>query len=189
MNVYDFDYTIYNGDSTVDFWKFCLRKHPYALLSLIPSVVGFGLYLFRIIDKTKFKQMFYTFLKYIPSIDDELSLFWEEKESKIQSWYIAGKKDDDIIISASPYFLLKPICDKLGVRVIASIVEKHTGVYTGENCYGDEKVKRFQSEFPCSEINEFYSDSISDKPLADLSKIAFLVLGDKIIEWEGHENG
>lgn len=26
MNVYDFDGTVYRGDSTVDFWLFCLRK-------------------------------------------------------------------------------------------------------------------------------------------------------------------
>ena len=26
------------------------------------------------------------------------------------------KKDDDIIISASPEFLLKPICERLGIK-------------------------------------------------------------------------
>ena len=34
MNVYDFDETIYNGDSTRDFVKWCMKKHPKALLSL-----------------------------------------------------------------------------------------------------------------------------------------------------------
>ena len=28
MNVYDFDKTIYKGDSTLDFYFFCLRKKP-----------------------------------------------------------------------------------------------------------------------------------------------------------------
>ena len=28
IDVYDFDGTIYDGDSTVDFTRFCLRRHP-----------------------------------------------------------------------------------------------------------------------------------------------------------------
>ena len=28
MNVYDFDKTIYDGDSSVDFYKFSLKRHP-----------------------------------------------------------------------------------------------------------------------------------------------------------------
>ena len=28
MNVYDFDGTIYDGDSTFDFYKYCMKKHP-----------------------------------------------------------------------------------------------------------------------------------------------------------------
>lgn len=31
MNVYDFDETIYDGDSTVDFYKYCLRRRPYII--------------------------------------------------------------------------------------------------------------------------------------------------------------
>ena len=33
MNVYDFDKTIYYGDSTADFYLFCLKRHKkYSLL-------------------------------------------------------------------------------------------------------------------------------------------------------------
>ena len=31
IDVYDFDGTIYDGDSTVDFTRFCLRRHPGVL--------------------------------------------------------------------------------------------------------------------------------------------------------------
>ena len=34
MNIYDFDGTIYNGDSTIDFWLFTLKRHPSALLMI-----------------------------------------------------------------------------------------------------------------------------------------------------------
>ncbi|MGN0993694.1 MAG: hypothetical protein ACI4PD_01130, partial [Butyricicoccus sp.] len=37
MNVYDFDNTIYRGESTVDFFRFCLRKKP-SMVRYLPSV-------------------------------------------------------------------------------------------------------------------------------------------------------
>lgn len=37
MNVYDFDKTIYYGDSTADFYLFCLKRHK-KILTLAPSL-------------------------------------------------------------------------------------------------------------------------------------------------------
>ena len=92
---------------------------------------------------------------------------------------------DDVIISASPTFLLEPICKRLHINyLIASEVDKYTGKYDGTNCYGVEKVKRFNKIFPNSSIDNFYSDSLSDTPLAKLSKHAFLVSNNKIINWK-----
>ena len=34
IDVYDFDGTIYDGDSTVDFVFFCLRRHPGVIAGL-----------------------------------------------------------------------------------------------------------------------------------------------------------
>ena len=34
VDVYDFDGTIYDGDSTVDYVRFCLRRHPRMLCAL-----------------------------------------------------------------------------------------------------------------------------------------------------------
>ena len=39
MNVYDFDKTIYDGDSTADFYIFSLKRHKKILL-LAPSLIG-----------------------------------------------------------------------------------------------------------------------------------------------------
>ena len=39
IDVYDFDGTIYDGDSTVDFTRFCLRRHP-AVLAGLPRFIG-----------------------------------------------------------------------------------------------------------------------------------------------------
>ena len=64
MNVYDFDKTIYGGDSTADFYLFSLKRHKKILL-LAPSLFGAFLkfYLFKKGSKTDFKQVMYRFLK------------------------------------------------------------------------------------------------------------------------------
>lgn len=44
MNVYDFDGTIYNGDSTIDFFLYALKRNPSVLRYLPKQVWGFVLY-------------------------------------------------------------------------------------------------------------------------------------------------
>ena len=92
---------------------------------------------------------------------------------------------DDLVVSASPEFLLAPACRRLGIRPpIASRVDARTGRYTGLNCKGAEKVSRFREQYPDAEIGQFYSDSRSDAPLAHLARRAFLVRGDSYTSWE-----
>ena len=179
MNVYDFDQTIYHGDSTRDFYFFCLKNYP-VIAKYLPMQGWYGIWFgLKIMPKTKFKEKFYSFLKSVPDIDGAVEKFWQSHERNLKEWYIKQKKEDDLIISASPEFLLTPLCDKLGIKVIASRVDKYNGKTEGENCWGEEKVRRFYA-IGGGRIDEFYSDSYSDTPLALLAKKAFLVKGDKI---------
>ncbi|MBR2715610.1 MAG: HAD-IB family phosphatase [Ruminococcus sp.] len=184
MNVYDFDNTIYDGDSTADFYLFSIKRHKKILL-LLPSLLLHFIkyYGFKIGSKTEFKENMYSFLKYC-DIDNDIEVFWNSHINNIKSFYYNQKKDDDVIISASPEFLLKPLEEKLGFKVIASKVDKHSGKYSGENCYYDEKVRRFYEIYPDGEIDDFYSDHYSDEPLANISKNAYIVDKDKIINWD-----
>lgn len=186
MNVYDFDDTIYRGDSTADFIFRCLKKKPSLAFKIASCGVPFIAYLTKRGSKTAFKEKMYSFLQKIDNIDKEVEDFWNENLHNIKSWYKKQQRDDDVIISASPEFLLAPICKKLGIKyLIASQVNKTTGIYSGINCYGTEKVRRFYEVFgEGTEIDSFYSDSQSDKPLADLASNAYLVDGDKITQWE-----
>ena len=189
VNVYDFDDTIYRGDSTLDFWKFCARRHPKVLLSLPRVGVSFCRYLFGRCGKTAFKEVFFSFLRFVPDVEAEVSAFWNEHESKIQHWYLSQKHDADVIISASPEFLLKPAAERLGVSLIASRVDETSGMFSGENCKGEEKVRRFATEYPGVEIGKFYSDSLSDTPLAKLAHEAYIVSGDEFIPWNEYHPG
>ena len=184
MNVYDFDNTIYDGDSTVDFYVFCLKRHP-SILTLFPRQIWSAvLYKLGKIAKVRFKETFFCFLQKLEHVDNEVSLFWDVRESRIKRWYCVQKKEDDLIISASPFFLLKDICDRLQIKyLIASPVNPQTGKFEGSNCYGEEKVKEFRRKFPNAEIDKFYSDSVSDAPLAELAHKSYLVKKDAVSYW------
>lgn len=184
MNVYDFDGTIYDGDSTIDFYLYCISKNPKVLKSMIKQIKGFLLYFFKRIDKTEMKQYFYSFLEQLDNVDVLLESFWDKNISKIKPWYMNQKKVDDVIISASPKFLLEVVCKKLEIKnLIASKVDKENGKCLEKNCRGEEKVKLFKKMFENAEIDKFYSDSKSDLPLAKYSKEPYLVNKNKITKW------
>ena len=184
-NVYDFDETIYNGDSTFDFYRFCLKKHPVMILEYPLLFTYCILFVLGLSSQTKFKEKFYRFLKYLKDVDDLLIEFWNINQVKIKEFYRKNHQENDIVISASPEFLLIPICRSLNISYLfASNVDKRTGKYTGENCKGKEKVRRLREALPDAAVGEFYSDSPSDTPLAEIAEKAYLVKGTRITPWD-----
>lgn len=183
VNVYDWDKTIFPVDSTFAFYRFCLKHYPGVLRAAPRALAMLPGYWTKNCTKTRIKEQFYGFLRYVPDIDAALETFWNENFSRINAWYLDQRRDDDIIISASPEFLVKIPADRLGVRLLASRVDRHTGATEGENCHGAEKVVRLHAAFPDVQIAEFYSDSRSDAPLAALAERAFLVDGSLRMPW------
>lgn len=183
VNVYDFDKTILPYDSTEHFFAYCVRRWPRVVgpaLRAVPMVPGMKL---RWTTKTRVKEVFYRFLTQVPDIDAAVEDFWRTRFSDLNDWYLAQMRPDDIISSASPDFLLRPVTTRLGVRLIASRVDKYSGWTLGENNHGEEKVRRLEKEYPGLGIAEFYSDSLSDAPLARLAERAFLVKGQCLSPW------
>ena len=184
MNVYDFDDTIYNGDSTIDFYLYCLKKHKKLIKYIPKQVKGIFLHFIKKISKEEMKEYFFSFLKEI-DIKKEVKLFWKDNKKHIKKWYLDNQKEDDVIISASPTFLLEPICKELNIKyLMATDMNLKTGKIIGKNCKGKEKVKRFKKEFKNKKIENFYSDSKSDQPLAEISKQAFIIDNENIYEWK-----
>ncbi len=182
MNVYDFDGTIYAGDSTIDFWFYCIKKYPAALKTLPGTLCNLLRYHTKLVRLEVFKESFYGFLRSIPDAQNEVISFWDIHFDKLQKWYMKQKSESDVIISASPEFLLQECCTRLGVRLIASKVDSRTGRLQGNNCKGNEKVRRFRTAYPNAVIENFYSDSYSDKPLADLAMHSYFVKGNVLTE-------
>ncbi len=184
MNVYDFDKTIYKHDSTADFFIYSIFRHP-RILCLIPSIIaGFvRFYILKKGTKTEFKTKIMRFVKHI-DFEKDINDFWDKKIKYIKDFYYKTQRDDDVIISASPRFILEPVCKMLKINnLICSEVDSETGCFLRENCHGKEKVKRFREIYKDAKIDEFYSDSFSDTPLAEISQKAYMVKGEKLTPW------
>lgn len=185
VNVYDFDKTILPYDSTAAFYKWCARRWPRCVKPSLPMLYKGPMYVLGLATKTEMKDAMYGFLTLVPDVDAAVEEFWAEHYKNLNGWYLEQKRPDDIIISASPDFHIRPVTEKLGVRLIASRVSKYTGITEGRNNDGEEKVRRLHAEYPEVEIADFYSDSLHDSPLALLARRAYLVKPDRIVPWPG----
>ena len=186
MNVYDFDKTIYRGDSTKRFIIHLIKRQP-ALMRFLPGFAVNGLlFVARLRKKQTFKErMFRAFFGHAKNIRGELELFWDANMSRVFHWYMDNRKDDDVVISASPVDIVRPCCERLGIKhIMGSPVDLATGTYSGANCHGEEKVRRFSAAFPGAEIENFYSDSHSDDPMARIACRSFMVKGEELSPWE-----
>lgn len=183
MNVYDFDRTIYEGDCTYDFYRYALKKYPQIMLQLPRVMVAFIRFRMKKISRTQMKEVIYRFIFKMKNLEQEIESFWDLNQHKIKEWYLAQKQTDDLISSGSPSFLIKPICQRLKLKFIASEVDIKTACFKGLNNYGDQKVIYFKQLFPDAVIDKFYSDSFSDTPMAKLARQAFLVHKQKIKPW------
>ena len=187
VDIYDFDKTIYDGDSSIDFFMFSLRKRCSIIFNVPKIVIYYVLYFLKIKSKKEVKEIFFEFLNRIDDVDLLIKEFWSVNKNKIKKFYLDKKNHDkDIIISASPEFLLKPICQEFKVYdLIASDVDKNSGKFLGENCKGIEKVIRLKDKYKNIKVNNVYTDSYSDQPLIDIANSAYIVRGDDIekIKW------
>ena len=183
MNVYDFDNTILRGDSSARFFAWCLRRHPRMWLDLPAQAANGILFLLKLKPKQAFKQRMFGYLRFIDA-DREVQAFWAVNLGRVKAWYRQVHQTDDVVISASPEFLIRPACEALDIRhVLGSPVDRATGAFHGPNCHGPEKVRRFREIWPDACVENFYSDSHSDDPMAALAQRAWLVKGEKIEAW------
>ena len=144
MNCYDFDKTIYNGDSTKDFYLFCLKRHKGIIKTFPGLIKAFTkFYVLKKGNKTDFKEKMYRFLPYV-NIEKDLPEFWASHKNNIKDWYYKTQREDDVIISASPEFLLEPICKELGIKYLKEstvMVKKKSEDFM--KCFLTERLRTF----------------------------------------------
>lgn len=177
--VYDFDKTIYNGETSTDFMLFFLKRNPRYIIRICN--VLYSLFYYKK-DLKKSKEIFFRILNgvNIEFLKEEINEFWEVKKGKIFSWVydeiLENKKvaDELILISATPSIFLEKISKELGFdKLLGTEFENTNKLFDskikGANCKGKVKVNRLNEYINNYTILKFYSDSMSDKPLFDLA--------------------
>lgn len=186
---YDFDKTIYKGDSSTDFFFYMIFSRPYLLLFAPYFLVVFALYGMKIVKKKKFKECMFFFIPWYSNIEKIVDKFWEKNANKIMKWYPPQKKaEEDVFVSASLLFIIKPVLQMLNIKnYIATNYNVKTGKIYGKNCYGEAKVEEFKRVYPKATLEAFYSDSLSDLPMMRIADKAYLVNGEEVKEINVHD--
>jgi len=188
LSLFDFDGTITTDDSFIKFIRYCVGdiKTAGGMLCLSPMLISYKLklipnyrakqrmlsYFFKGMDERQFQKLAKEYsLNHIDTIVRPKAI------EKI-TWH----KDQGhtiVVVSASIECWLKPWCDKHGLDLIATKLEKEEGSITGKlltkNCYGIEKTNRINEEYNLSDYEYIYAygDSQGDKELLTLANESF----------------
>ena len=185
MNVYDFDNTIYNGESCFDLFLFYIRKDP-GLLRLLPKVlIAFAKYKRGKVTADAFLRenaaLVEQELRKIPHIEDDMRVFWDRHMRKIKPAFAEMLHADDWIVTAAPDFSMREVCRRLGVRnCVSSRVDLETCRILHFNLR-ERKIDAFRAACPDAQIDAFYTDSpANDAPLIEMAEHAYVVRGNRI---------
>lgn len=188
-NIYDFDDTIYKGDTFIDLLKYSFLRHPFLLLnSIFKTIPLYFKYKKNSIPFERVKETLLSFLFKINNKDKYIKKFINSKKENIKTWYINNQKENDIIISASYEIWIKPFCNEIGIKNVIATKTDNIGNIIGKNCKREEKVRRLNEEFPNIVIDESYSDSQTDIPMLEVAKKAFVVEDDILVPYDKNYN-
>lgn len=200
LAIFDVDYTLTKSETLYELSKFMIRKDKKLLRHLPGSLGSAMFYVFKIFDEKQAKNNFIRFLNGIQEekLSELMKEFYHQKLSKIlyKDAIDTIKKLKDqgcliYLISASPEAYLKELYEIKEVdMIIGTKLEYGNSRYTiqGNNCKGEEKVKRLMEVLEKENIevdfknSYMYSDSLSDLPLLKLVGNPFLINYKK-----GHE--
>lgn len=195
LAIFDIDYTITRKETLMEFFKYIVSK-DIKNIKFLPRALYSGLmYGVKVYDEKRVKECF---LKFIENIDEaELAKltksFYDERISKILYKdavdMIKKLKSEGymvVLISASPEFYVKEFYAIKEVDLIIGTKftfdsGKFIRKMDGNNCKGEEKVKRLNEVLKEKNIkvdfenSYMFSDSLSDKPLLDLVGKPYLI--------------
>lgn len=186
MNVYDFDNTIYKGESAIDFFLYYMKRDPKLLLYLPKVIVALLKYKARKITineaLNEYGTLVESYCRGVADLEGDIKKFWDKNIGKIKPFYAEIRKDDDVILSAGFDVVLEEMGRRTGIKNIVSTETDRENFAIKNFCFRENKVKIFRKYYPDAVIENFYTDSLNDQPIIDLAQNAYLVKGDKIIK-------
>lgn len=184
MNIYDFDDTIYNGDTNRDILMYGFKKHPFLVLKALKKAKKLQKdYKRGVIEFERVKEAMLSFIFEIKNYPKFINDFVDSHMKNIKPWYLNRRTQNDIIISASYELWIMQFCKRLGIRYVIATKTDSEGKIIGKNCKGAEKLKRLASVIPNAVIVSAYSDSSCDIPILEAARTAYVVEGDKLITY------
>ena len=175
IRVFDFDNTIYNGNVTDDFIWYARMQCKTKLVDRLSIRLICLRHTFGSFTREQFLELIF---KHLHLESNELANlvneFWKAHRKFIRPFFWKLRHKGDIIVSASPDFIIQPFTDSIKAQLVASKFDTQKGLFIGKPCYGEEKVRRLV-ELGVDKPDEFYTDSMIDAPLIKYSKKAFLV--------------
>ena len=184
MKVFDFDNTLYHGESSVDLAFYMMNRNRKILLYVPSILINLAKYKLCLIDREKAERSINEFLKFAINDKHEAEQtvrdFWKEYSSRLDKNMLKRVGKDDLIITAGPDMLINGIKEKLGTEhIISSIIDpdKREVVYFN---FADNKAKRYKELYGDTPIDSFYTDSFNDRALMKLAKKVYIVDNGKI---------
>ena len=190
LGVFDFDGTLYQGDSLFDFSVFYYRKkllRCWRIPVLLLMWLGWKL---SLIQTQKFKQRFIGFIKgdTEEEIQEKAEEFWRTSSkynAKVCQELKQAKERGmlTVVVSASPHLFIAPAVKSLGADLLIAtpLTIKPSAYLLGENCRGKEKIRRLKEEFGELNMLVAYSDNEDDVPLLRLAEKGYRVVKNEIV--------
>lgn len=179
MKVFDFDNTLYRGESAVDFVLFMIRCNRKILFWLPKIFWNLLKYKLCLIKKDNIEAQIDRFLQScLPEQDVLLPLvrqFWRTHLHKLDTGMTAKVMPEDVIVTAGPDFLLRVLQKKLGTtHLLCSEVDLKQKKVIYLN-FADHKVRRYRETYGETAIDAFFTDSYNDRAMMDCAKRVYLV--------------
>jgi len=179
--VYDFDKTLTYTDTLFSFFRHCSKKDIFYILKLIAYFCIMLTTKFKFTSNNTLKQVgirLFLYNKTRMEIQKLSKLFSSKiKFNRLYKELDFDKSNEYYVISASFVEYLVPLFPK-NVKVIGSKLLYHDDLVKGLkfNCYKENKLRNLNLD----KIDIFYTDSLSDYPLAKISKKTYIVDEDKM---------
>lgn len=183
MNVYDFDDTIYDGDTNRDLMKYSFKRHPFLVIkALLKTIIPFIKYKLGKVPFERVKEVMLSFLFELDDTEGYIKSFVKDHMKNIKSWYKVTKKD--IILSASYYLWISEFAKELGVKTVIATNTDENGKIIGKNCKKQEKVNRLKEVISLDKVETAYGDSSCDVHVLNLAKQGYVVEGNKLVPYK-----
>lgn len=179
MKVFDFDNTIYRGESSIDLAVYMIRNNKKIILYLPMIFTNLVKYKLCMIGRKEMETILNDFCRAVMGDKDEIpgiiERFWQTHAHKLNRGILKRISPEDIIITAGPDILINGIRDRLNTdHIISSEVDLDGRCFTYLN-FKDNKLKRYRELYGDRPIDVFYTDSYNDRALMEISERVYLV--------------